>query len=306
MRIRMRLGIDFGGTNFKSGVFSENGEIISFSETKLSDLTKSGDLLDNILLHTKDFVRDLGVEKGGFATKGLVDMDEGKIVDDIGAGALLAGKNLREEFSNYLGIPFIIENDTRAYAWGEWKFGAGKGSSVMVCMTLGTGVGCSLVLNGRPYEGSDPLGGLLGGHISINKNGPKCSCGSRGCLELYCSAPALYKIIHKVHPELRKEEDLLPTYFNLVREQGKPYSMILRKFQENLAIGIVNVIHAYGPDTVVIGGGIMNSADVILPGLIKLVDKMAWTYPRGKVKILQSRLGNKAATIGVAFHPKLG
>lgn len=295
----MRIGIDFGGTNLKTGIFSDDGKPIVFLENKLADFT-SGDLLSNLIDHAKEVSKDYELSSGGLAIKGLVNIETGVLEDDIGAGSLLAGKNLKEAFGNALNIPFKIDNDARAYAWGEFKFGAGRGSRAMVCMTLGTGFGCSVVVDGKPYYGSDPLGGLLGGHISIDRNGPECLCGNKGCLELYCSATALMKRISDAHPDL-KSENILPVFFEKIEINEQKYFLTLKEFQEDLSIGIVNAIHAYGPDAVVLGGGVMKSADLILPGLIELVHQRAWTFPRKKVQIKVSELGNKAAALGVAF-----
>jgi glucokinase len=172
-------------------------------------------------------------------------------------------------------------------------------------MTLGTGLGCALVADGIPYEGSNLLGGILGGHISIDRNGIECPCGNRGCLERYCSATAFKERVVKAHPEFEKESEILPNFFHALKQNQNKYQETLNAFQEDLAIGIVNVIHAYGPDVIVLGGGVMNSSEQILPGLIELVHKRAWTFPRDNVKLYPAELGNKAAALGVAFHPRL-
>ena len=297
----MYLGIDYGGTNLKTGIFSADGKTIKFEEKKLIEFTSQKNLLDTLIKHALDFTKGYGIKKGGLAIKGLVNTEDGKVEDDIGAGSLLAGLNLRKAFGEALDVPFNLENDARAYAWGEFKFGAGKGSRAMVCMTLGTGLGCALVADDKPYQGSDPLGGLLGGHISIDRNGPECPCGNKGCLELYCSATAFSKRVQEEHTELTNSGRTLENFFETIRDGNKLYEVTLNEFQEDLAVGIVNVIHAYGPDVVVIGGGVMNSSDLILPGLIEKVHERAWTFPRGKVQIKASLLGNKAAAMGVAF-----
>ena len=301
----MRFGIDFGGTNIKCGVFSDEGEVLAFSQAELKTFTTNGDLLQNLIRYSQKMCAGYTIKKGGLAIKGLVNTHTGILEEDIGAGSLLAGKPLRDTFSQALGVPFFVENDARAYAWGEWKFGAGKSSRVMVCMTLGTGLGCALIVDQKPYEGSDPLGGILGGHISIDHKGELCPCGNRGCLELYCSATALTKRVLAAHPELANSVNVLPAFFESLSQNKNSYQETLHRFQEDLAVGIVNVIHAYGPEIVVLGGGVMNSSMLILPGLIKLVHKMAWTFPREKVKLYPAELGNKAAALGVAFHPRL-
>ncbi|RPI71357.1 MAG: ROK family protein [Ignavibacteriales bacterium] len=297
----MRLGIDFGGTNIKTGIFSEDGKPVVFMENKLVEFTERGDLLDNLIANAKSVSENYELNSGGLAIKGLINTETGVLEDDIGAGALLAGKNLKEAFSRELNIPFKVENDARAYAWGEYKFGAGKGSKAMVCMTLGTGFGCAVIVDGKPFYGSDVLGGLLGGHISIDRNGNECPCGNRGCLELYCSATAFTKRVFDAYPEFENIDDILPAFFKKISNKEKKYFQTLYSFQDDLAIGVVNAIHAYGPDVVVLGGGVMNSAQFILPRLIELIHKRAWTFPRKKVQIKVSQLGSRAAAYGIAF-----
>jgi glucokinase len=296
----MYLGVDYGGTNLKTGIFNEEGKPVKFVQEKLAKFI-DGDPVDNILQYVKEISAGYKLNKGGLAIKGLINTETGVILEDIGAGSLLAGKKLIEIFSGGLNIPFRVENDARAYAWGEYKFGAGRGSRAMVCFTLGTGVGCSVVAEDKPFYGADVLGGLLGGHISIDRNGPECPCGNKGCLELYCSATAFTKRVLGAHSEFEGSDNVLEEFFKKIRLKEKKYSDTLNCFIEDLSIGIVNAIHAYGPDVVVIGGGVMNSAGLILPALIQLVNKRAWTYPRGKVKIKTSELGSIAAALGVAF-----
>lgn len=296
----MNLGIDFGGTNIKLGMFSEDASVIKFQEQKVAELLPD-ELLTELLRIIKEFIEDEKFNRGGLAIKGLVDRERGAVINDIGVANYFASVNLRDILEHEFGFPFIIDNDARAYAFGEYKFGAGKGFNSIVVLTLGTGAGCSAVINNRLYYSNDPFSGILGGHLSIDRNGPECPCGSRGCLELYCSATAFKKIVLENHPELKNEAgDVLKTFFKKVEDKIE-YQKTLNEFQKNLALGIVNLIHAYGPEAVIIGGGIMNSSEIILPEVLKMVNTMAWTHPRGKVTILPSMLGNKAAAIGAAF-----
>lgn len=301
----MRIGIDFGGTNIKLGLFREDGSEVAFRQLKLADLYRDDNLLDNLINAVKEFIGDRSVSKGGMAAKGLVDPKTGVWHSDIGELQYFANRNLREVFGNELGVPFAVDNDARAYAWGEWRFGSGRGSNPMLCMTLGTGLGSALILNGKPYEGADPVSGLLGGHISIDRNGPYCPCGSRGCLEMYCSATAFNQRVKAAHPELEQFSEPLPVFFEDIRLGKTEYLPTLHAFLQDLALGIVNAIHAYGPETVVLGGGVLNSADIFLPDLIEMVHAMAWTFPRKSVKIKAAALGNRAAALGAAFHPLL-
>jgi len=301
----MRIGIDFGGTNLKIGLFREDGCEVPFRQLKVADLNRDDGLLENLIDAVIEFIGEQPVSKGGMAVKGLVDPKTGVWHSDIGELQYFANRNLREAFGNELGIPFAVDNDARAYAWGEWLFGAGRGSNPLLCMTLGTGIGSALIIDGKPYEGADPASGLLGGHISIDRNGPTCPCGSRGCLESYCSATAFGQRVKKAHVELEQYSEPLPVFFEAVRFGKTEYLPTLRTFLQDLALGIVNVIHAYGPETIVLGGGVLNSADIILPDLIEMVHAMAWTFPRKTVKIKAAALGNRAAALGAAIHPLL-
>jgi glucokinase len=302
----MRFGMDYGGTNLKAGLFTEAGEPAVFEQTPLRDYTE-GDLLANLVGYARRLAQGHGVTAGGLAIKGLVDPVLGGVAEDIGEGELLAGRDLRAAFSEALGVPFAVENDARAYAWGEWRFGAGHGTRVMACLTLGTGVGCAVVAHGRPYAGADPLGGILGGHLTIDRHGPECPCGNRGCLELYCSATAFAAGVAAAHPELAgpPDSDTLPAFFAALRAGRSDYRPTLDAFLDDLALGVVNVVHAYGPERVVLGGGVMNSADLVLPGLTGRVHARAWTVPRRRVGVAAAALGNRAAALGAAFHPAL-
>lgn len=299
----MRFGMDYGGTNVKAGLFTEAGEAVVFEQTPLRHYTE-GDLLANLVAHARRLAEGHDVSTGGLAIKGLVDPVLGGVAEDIGEGERLAGRDLRAAFSDALGIPFAVENDARAYAWGEWRFGAGQGAEVLACLTLGTGVGCAVVAHGRPYTGADALGGILGGHVSIDRHGPECPCGNRGCLELFCSATALAARAAAAHPSL-DGADPLPAFFDALRDGHDAYRPTLDAYLDDLALGVVNVVHAYGPACVVLGGGVMTSADLLLPGLTDRVHARAWTVPRRRVEVVAAALGNRAAALGAAFHPSL-
>lgn len=296
----MRLGLDFGGTNLKIGVYNENADEQKFEEVTLKKATEEHGFDKGLFKILQKYFEEYHITRGGLAIKGLVNRVTGELINDIGAANIFANTNLKELLQREFGVPFVIENDARAYTYGEFKFGAGKDYDSIVVMTLGTGLGCAAVINRQLYYSSDPLSGVLGGHLTIDKNGPECPCGNRGCLELYCSATALIKIVSDNHSELKDEKDILEKFFE-DSLKNENYNKTLKEFHNNLALGIVNVIHAYGPEAVILGGGVMNSSEKIIPYVQEIVDKRAWTYPKGKVKILKSKLGNRAASLGVAF-----
>ncbi len=302
----MRLGIDFGGTNIKFGIFSEDGETVSFESRRLTNFTGPGNLLKNITDYAAAFAGDKPVVSGGFCVKGLIIPETGIMESDVGAGELFKGINMKEVFSDSLNIPFSVDNDARAYTWGEWKFGAGRGSRNMVCVTLGTGIGTSRIVDGKLFFGDNILEGLLGGHISIDRNGPECLCGNRGCLEYYCSATGLAAQIAKDHPELRGQGDILPLFFREIESGITKYKKILNIFLDNLTIGLVNLIHAYQPELIVLGGGLFKSGHLLVPELKKRIDRRSWTFPPGRVEIRTAQMIDQAAAKGIAFYPGTG
>ncbi len=303
----MRLAIDFGGTNIKIGLLDDQAAFLDRKDVPLADFPPGKAFFPDFLDYLEHYLNGRSPEFIGMATKGGVRLDTAEVSSDIGAGQYLIGAELRKHFESRFKALFYLDNDARAYALGEYSFGAGRGSNTLLCMTLGTGVGSALVHNGMPYATSDPVGGLLGGHISIDRQGIPCSCGNKGCLEGYVSATALLKMIDKNHPELLNgDTDPIAAFFEAgAREPESLIGKHVSAFQNDLTLGLVNIIHAYSPDRIVIGGGVARSASVFLPRVVEMVSKMAWTSPRGATRIIASELGDNAALLGMAFHPLL-
>ncbi len=301
----MRLAIDFGGTNIKLGLLDEEANFLDRRDIPLAQFPKQNEFIPDFLNYLEVFMGNIKPDLIGLATKGGVVLGTAEVTSDIGAGKYLIGVNLRELFETRFRAPFRLDNDARAYALGEYNFGAGRGSKTMLCMTIGTGVGSTLIQNGLPYVTDDPVGGLLGGHISIDRHGIPCSCGNIGCLEGYVSGTALRQLIVSKHSDLMNVTgDPIQAFFKAgSTHPDSPIGASMKQFQTDLAHGLVNLIHAYGPDTIVIGGGVSESAPLFLPGVVALVSRMAWTSPRGITKIRATELGNKAALLGMAFHP---
>lgn len=299
----MRIGLDFGGTNLKMGIFDDSGREFDFCSFPATEIPAHNGLWEGVLSKVAEFGTPHNISAIGLSIKGLVASD-GTMCDDIGLAAHFRGLNLKNSLESRFGVPSKVVNDARAYGWGEYKFGAGQGSQIMVCLTLGTGVGCSIVSDGKPWMGADPTGGILGGHISIDRNGQECPCGNRGCLEGYCSAPALINRILLQYPDLASEKDVLAIFFEKIRMGATVYEPLLKEWVSDLSLGIVSLIHTCGADRVVIGGGVAESADVYLPLVRSIVHQRAWTWPRGVTKIETALLNNRAAALGAAFFPE--
>ena len=199
---------------------------------------------------------------------------------------------------------FIIDNDARLALAGEWCFGAGRHSRNMVMMTIGTGIGTGVVLDGRIIKGTHYQAGSLGGHIVVDYRGRRCTCGNIGCVEAMASSFFLPEII-RTHSKISNEYKAkassydFKTLFGLMR-QGEPEATLLcQDCMDVWAAAIINYIHAYDPEIIVIGGGIMRSADIILPYLKERIDRLVWS-PENEVEIRASLLGDNAALLGIS------
>jgi glucokinase len=204
-----------------------------------------------------------------------------------------------------LGLPLVIENDARAAAIGEWTCGAGRGVRNMVMVTLGTGIGTAVICDGAPVIGRSGMAGNLGGHTVAQLGGAVCPCGVEGCLEAQIGSWAM-PFHARQDPDFPRSalsrEPLLD--YAAVFRQAADGDALARMIRERALRGwgalLVNLIHSFDPERIIIGGGIMNGQATILPALRELVARQA-TQPGGAVEIVPSELGNAAALLGTSW-----
>ncbi len=298
------LAFDIGGTRIKAGVLRE-GTLLTFETITLPDRATSSDLLTCIRSLGTQLMAQHDVAAIGIAIRGIVDAQAGTVMEVNGPLSTMIGQPLATMIAAILQRPTSIENDARMYALGELLDGAGQGCQNLLCLTLGTGVGCSVALNGRMLRGERGVGGILGGHMTIQADGPQCSCGNRGCLEAYIGSEALQAEVRAVL--MTEQETLLrkgsgtPQDLFIATESGDALAQqIVQRFITYLGAGIVSLIHVYDPDRVVIGGGIAHATAQFLPEVQAYVDTHAWTLPRRRVQLVPALLGDAAALFGLA------
>jgi glucokinase len=204
----------------------------------------------------------------------------------------------REEF----GLPLALENDARVALLGEWYAGAGRGADDLVMITLGTGVGGAAMAGGKLYQTSQVHGGCWGGHIPVLFGGRKCTCGALGCMESEASGWVLPQIAEEwpgfADSALAQQPVInFRAVFELAREGDHVATEIRDRCLHVWAAGTVGLIHAYGPQRVIIGGGVMRSRDVILPYIRQYVASYSW-HPSGSIEVLAAALGNNAGILG--------
>lgn len=276
------IGIDMGGTRIKIGLVNK-GEILasaviqSSAHVSLDERLKEiGDHVDQLL--EKAQCQPSGV---GLAFPGIVDTVENRILSRYVKFPDAQRVDLSEWARKRWGVSLALENDARAALVGEWQFGAGKDCDNLVLITLGTGVGTAALINGKLLHGKHYLAGSLGGHMSINLHGDVCNCGNLGCVESEASTWALPKIAAR-YPDfstsaLAREPEV---NFGVVFSNAKSGDPTARAIQDHAlkawSLAIINLIHAYDPERIVIGGGIMKSKDLIIPYIEKMIKKDTW------------------------------
>lgn len=245
--------------------------------------------------------------RGGFglAFPGIIEPDTERIL------AVPAGKfddagtlDVRGWTKTRLGIPLLVCNDANAALAGEHRFGAARGCRSVVMVTLGTGLGSAAIIDGVPLRGQHGQAGCLGGRLLGNVHGRGCRCGNLGCVETEASTWALPELVRS-RPGWSTSAlaaEAAPDYgtaFRLAAAGDPAAAEICAHSVRVWAAAIVSLIHAYDPERVVVGGGLMRSAGMILPGLRDYVARHAWT-PWGRVEVVPAALGHRAGLLGVA------
>jgi len=259
------LVFDVGGTRLKAGLAAPSGIA---SLTALPTEVASADAL--VAQMTGVGRQLLGGERPsaiGVSIKGIVESERGLLVDVNAPLDPLSGEPLGERLAEAFEAPVYVENDARMHALGEFHHGAGRDAENLVCLTLGTGIGVGVVIDGQLIRGTRGVLGILAGHITVDVDGPPCTCGNVGCLEALIGTAGLVADAQ-------------------ARALDHPGSRLSTK--------------AVDPEVVVIGGGLSASAPYFLNDVQRFADQHAWTQPKGRVRIAASRLGDTAALVGAA------
>ena len=238
----------------------------------------------------------------GFSFCGLVDSRRARILSINGKYSDAPAFDLTGWARSEFNLPLRLENDARTALLGEWYAGAGRGSNDIVMLTLGTGVGGAAMIDGKLLRGKHFQAGCLGGHLGVNHKGRTCSCGNIGCVEAEASSWSLPAICAAHSLFAKSPLAALPaiTFERLfqIAANGDACALAVRDACiEVWAAGAVSMVHAYDPEVLILGGGVMNSAQEILPAISEYIDRHAWT-PWGKVMIRAATLMDRASLLG--------
>lgn len=304
--MKAAIGVDMGGTRIKIGLVN-NGQVTESAVIQSDAHVSLRERLEEIGAQVDQLLEKAGCEPSGIgiAFPGIVDPNENKILSRYVKFPDAQRVNLNEWAGSRWGIPLALENDARAALVGEWQFGAGKDCDNLVLITLGTGVGTAALINGKLLQGKHFLAGSLGGHMSINLDGDICNCGNLGCVESEASTWALPKIASR-YPDfgnsaLAKESELnFEKVFEYARRGDHTAVAIREHALKAWSLAIINLIHAYDPERIVIGGGIMKSKDLILPYAQEMIAKDVWINNH-EIALVPAQQTEFAGILGMSY-----
>ena len=309
----MYIGIDIGGMSIKSGVVNRFGDIVAkyAVPTPLNDNDAFMHAVgESVLGAVKEAgIKTQDIEAFGIGSPGVVDREKGILVDanNIGYNNVPIKDYLNK---NIADVPVYVENDANCAALGEYY--KSDTSSDFIFITLGTGVGGGIVIGGRLYTGSNGVAGELG-HIVTHPDGDMCTCGRRGCWEVYASVTGLKNLTEKHRDEIKGiapgEEISGRTVFDLARQGDSDAQRVRDMWIEEVSIGIVDMLNIFQPEELVIGGAISKEGEVLLNPIREYAYKYIYSsenLPK-KPRIVASRVGGEAGIIGAALlHANLG
>lgn len=310
------VGVDVGGTNIKTGVCTAEGEIIAKSSIKTcADQLEGEQIIANICQQIRDLLMDNSIELHEVS---LISVGSPGAVDNRSGELIFAG-NLRAKHWPYrrlieesFHLPVYVINDANAAALAETRVGAGKGCQSSITITIGTGIGSGVVLNDRVFTGSNGIASELG-HMVIVKDGIPCTCGRKGCYERYASATGLIDLTRQAmseHPEsvmnslVAENEGRVSgrTAFQAAAAGDATGIQVVRKYVSYLSTGIANLINAFMPEVVIIGGGVSNEGDYFIRMIEEESLKECFLFDSiAKPRFTRAFLGNDAGIIGAAL-----
>ncbi|MCL2630558.1 MAG: ROK family protein [Firmicutes bacterium] len=305
------IGIDIGGMSCKAGVVNEKGEIVFRGSCPTKANAHYSEIIKDIADLTTEVIKNAGlslkdIQAVGMGIPGTIDSENGVIV--YSNNISFKKVPVIKEFKKHIKLPVFIGNDANCAALGEVVFGSAKGLKDIVFITLGTGVGSGIILNGKIFAGKGGSGAEAG-HMVIISGGDKCTCGRKGCWEAYASASALIKLTERMAKKepLSRVAQIIKadgkasgeTAFKASKEGDKLGQKIVAKYAKYVSDGIVNLVNIFRPDAVLVGGGISNQGDYFIDMLAKQADKASYggkINPRPVIK--SAGLLNDAGILG--------
>lgn len=311
------IGIDLGGTNIACGVVDVSGKLILKKSCKTLAHRPAEEIMQDMADLVFNVLKEAGIEKEkvafcGIASPGVANSETGVIEYSCNLPSFL-GFPIVESLRRLTGFSRIgLDNDANCAAKGEAEAGAAKGCRASVFITLGTGVGGGVVLDGKVYHGFNFAGAELG-HIVIEKDGLPCSCGRKGCWEMYSSATALVRMTREEMKQCPDSAmwslckgDLAEadgrTAFDGLRRGDEAAKRVIDRFTEYLGCGITNMVNIFQPEIISVGGGISAEGETLLKPVRAILEREQYSRMcKQKTQLKKAELGNDAGIIGAAL-----
>jgi glucokinase len=293
-------GFDLGGTHLKYGLTDSTGKIIFNSKTAtpptVQQLLK---LLEKLWddLKRKDKRKVAAI---GFGFPGIFSLDQQRILQSPNY-AELDNFDLIPALSEFIEVPFWVNNDANMAAFGEYKCGAGQGAHSLIFLTIGTGLGAGIILDGKLWRGKCGFAGELG-HVTVNPEGERCNCGGQGCLETEVSAPKIvrnYNMIRKKDEKISGEE-----VFARAKKGEMAARQAFAQAGHFLGIGLGIAMNLLNPDKILLGGAVMSAGKFLLSPALEEVKRRSYKASYKCCTIKKASLGNKAGFLGAALWAK--
>jgi glucokinase len=309
--VSLTIGVDVGGTKVNAGVVDEKGQVLARTRRPTPGGTSPSAVEETIAAVVTDLRVEHEVEAVGIGAAGFVSADRARV--HFAPNLAWRDEPLRDEVSRRIGLPVVVENDANAAAWAEYRFGAGQGESHLVVVTVGTGIGGGIVLDGELYRGRHGIGAEFG-HMTVVRGGRRCGCGQHGCWEQYVSGRAL---LH----EAREIADVQPGYGARLLElgDGEPEGIEAREvtqaaeegdpaalacFEEIgtwLGQGLADLASVLDPSAFVVGGGVADAGELLLaPARRAYEAALPGGRHRPPAEIRLASFGNDAGMVGAA------
>jgi len=301
---------DLGGTHLRAATVDERGRIHFRSKQNTPQGTDPNQIVAAVVDAVREYRKEIGNGPDGLKAVSLVVPGTVKVAEGVVVKApnlpCLDGFPLAAALTNELGLPAILENDANAAAVGEMWQGAARGCRTIICVTLGTGVGGGIILDGELWRGVDGAAAEIG-HMCVDPfGGVACTCGSRGCLEVFASATAIVRMTREASP--RYPESVLHACQNLTAESIFAAGLeddelaleIFRRMGVYLGIGLANLINILNPEMIVIAGGVVNGWDLFERDMLQQVEERAFPLLAARVKIERAKCGDDAGLLGAA------
>ena len=310
MSAGVAAGVDLGGTKILSVVATEEGHVLGEDRRPTHAAEGPDAVLDRIVESLQAALAQAetgtdGIAGVGISTPGPCDPERGIVTN---APNLPGWENipLAAIVSERLGVPTVMENDAAAACYGEYRYGAGQGLRHIIYLTVSTGIGAGIMIDGELYGGASGAAGEVG-HIIVDNAGPMCNCGNRGCVEAFSSGYGIARAAAEAiragnSPALADiaggETPTAEMVHQAAQEGDRASREIIERAGHHLGLGLIGMLNSFNPEALILGGGLLNMGDMYLGPALRAAREGAFEQILSDVTIVQARLGNMAGALG--------